>query len=233
VQHSCAGSGITIAIAATITVVVNAALSAHRRDEYLQAARIGIDPDRVELELDLTPGIALAEAIIADVDRDGDGSLSPLEQRAYEAQVMRGLQVAVDDQPLEMRPIASSFPDLDAVRRGEGIIRVQSDAIVPPLSAGAHQIHLRNTHRPDVGVYLANALVPDNSRIAITAQRRDGDQRELTIHYTLRPDRQASMHTWLLGSLAGMGAVAAFLTRRSRAPSSARHSDEEKHPANE
>ena len=58
-------------------------MSAHRRDEYLQAARLAIDPGGVQLELDLTPGIALAEAIIADIDRNRDGSLSDDEQRAY------------------------------------------------------------------------------------------------------------------------------------------------------
>ena len=37
--------------------------SAHRRDEYLQAACLAIDPDRVELALDLTAGIAVAEVV--------------------------------------------------------------------------------------------------------------------------------------------------------------------------
>ena len=63
-------------LALTTAIVGVAEVSAHRRDEYLQAARLAIDPGRVQLELDLTPGIALAEAIIADIDRNRDGSLS-------------------------------------------------------------------------------------------------------------------------------------------------------------
>ena len=59
-----------------MAIVGGAEVSAHRRDEYLQAARLAIDPGRVQLELDLTPGIALADAIIADIDRNRDGSLS-------------------------------------------------------------------------------------------------------------------------------------------------------------
>ena len=39
-----------------------ATLSAHRLDEYLQAARVGIEPDRLHLELDMTPGVAVADA---------------------------------------------------------------------------------------------------------------------------------------------------------------------------
>ena len=48
-----------------LTIAAGAAthLSAHRLDEYLQAARLGIDPDRVELQLDLTPGAAVPARI--------------------------------------------------------------------------------------------------------------------------------------------------------------------------
>ena len=40
-----------------VLVAVAGPVSAHRLDEYLQAARIGIDPERVQIELDLTPGV--------------------------------------------------------------------------------------------------------------------------------------------------------------------------------
>ena len=72
-------------LALAIVIVSAISLSAHRMDEYLQAARIAIDPDRVEIELDLTPGIALAESILADIDRNHDGLLSAEEQRRTEA----------------------------------------------------------------------------------------------------------------------------------------------------
>ena len=71
-------------------------VSAHRRDEYLQAARLGIDPGRVQIELDLTPGIAVAEAILADIDRNRDGSLSADEQRAYVSLVLSAVTLEVD-----------------------------------------------------------------------------------------------------------------------------------------
>src|SRR5262245_61337231 len=69
--------------------------SAHRLDEYLQAARIGIDPGRVQLELDLTPGVAVAGKVIGDIDRDRDGVLSADEKRAYAAQVFGALAMDV------------------------------------------------------------------------------------------------------------------------------------------
>src|SRR5580765_8182089 len=64
------GTALAVALAAAVTL--GTAASAHRRDEYLQAARLAVEPGRVDLELDLTPGIEVAEAIIADIDGDRD-----------------------------------------------------------------------------------------------------------------------------------------------------------------
>src|SRR5215210_2258008 len=62
--------------ALTLSLVLGAArsTSAHRLDEYLQATRLAIEPDRVEIALDLTPGIAVAESIVAEIDADGNNS---------------------------------------------------------------------------------------------------------------------------------------------------------------
>jgi hypothetical protein len=173
-------------LVAIMVGVVTGGVSAHRRDELLQATRIAIEPERVELELDLTPGIAIADAFIADIDRDRDGAFSAVEQREYARKVLAALALGVDDQPLHTEHVASSFAELDAFRRGEGTIRVQAAARLPRLSDGEHQLTFRNAHRREVSVYLANALVPESERIAITAQRRDTEQRDLTIEYLMR-----------------------------------------------
>jgi hypothetical protein len=70
----------------------------------------------------------------------------------------------------------------------------------------------RNRHHRDRGVYLANALVPETYRVAVTAQRRDADQTELTIDYFLRAAPASSTAVMLPGSLA----AAAMLMRASR-----------------
>ena len=140
----------------------------------------------MQVELDLTPGIALADAILAEIDRNRDGSLSAEEQQAYGSLVLSALELEVDGTPVPLQLSASSFPDTDAVRRGEGTIRLHSAATLPRLSGGVHQLSFRNRHHPDRSVYLANALVPGSDQVAVTAQRRDGDQTELTIDYLLR-----------------------------------------------
>ncbi len=215
-----AGRRTALVLALTTTVIVSTGLSAHRRDEYLQAARLAVEPGRVELELDLTPGIAVADAIIADIDRDRDGSLSADEKRVYVGRVLDAIRLHIDGQTLDMGPIGSTFPDLDAFRRGEGTIRLQSAVVLPRLSDGDHQLLFRNVHRPDVSVYLANVLVPRSDRIAVTAQSRDADQHDLTIDYVIRTQPATSTRVWLLGGIAGAAVLMALRMRPSKAASS-------------
>jgi len=205
-----------LVLAVTAVVLLARGLSAHRLDEVLQAARIAIEPDRATLELDLTPGIAVADGVVVDIDRDRDGSLSADEKRAYVARVLGAIVLELDDQPLRVQPIAATFPDLAALRRGDAAIQLQADAMLPPLHDGGHQLLFRNAHDRDVSVYLANALVPQSDRIGVTAQRRDGGQSELTIDFVARPGSATSTVMWLLGSIAGAAGLVGLLTRGSR-----------------
>jgi hypothetical protein len=203
-------------LALTTAIVGVADVSAHRRDEYLQAARLAIDSGAVALELDLTAGIALAEGIIADIDRNRDGSLSPDEQRAYASLALSALTIEVDGTPVRAELGGISFPDAEAMSRGEGTIRLRSRAALPRLSTGPHQLLFRNRHHPDRSVYLANALVPRSSDVAVTAQRRDGDQTELIIDYVLRAAPSSISMVWLLGAVTAALVLSVLLIRRSR-----------------
>lgn len=201
-----------------LLLAAHAVVSAHRTDEYLQAARLGIDPGGLQIELDLTPGIALADAILADLDRNRDGSLSLDERRAYANLVLSALTLEVDGRPVRAELTGTSFPDTGAMRRGEGTIRLQSAATFPRLPAGPHQVLFRNRHHPDRSVYLANALAPASDAVAVTGQSRDIDQTELTIAYVLRaaPTGTRPAAAWLLGALAAAAALAVRLIRPRR-----------------
>ena len=159
--------------------------SAHRLDEYLQAARLAIDPDRVELALDLTAGIAVAEVVLSEIDVDGDGSISVAEARAYSDRVLSAIAIDVDGVPLRVELVESTFPGFDSVRQGEGTTRIRAVASMPRLADGVHHLRYRNAYRSDIGVYLANALVPASDRVTVAAQRRDINQRDLVIDYRL------------------------------------------------
>jgi len=190
--------------------------SAHRRDEYLQAARLAIDPERVEIALDLTPGIAVADSVIGEIDADRNGAISGAETGTYAARVLNAVALEVDDRPLRLNVVSAIPAELDAVRRGEGALRLRAEATIPPLADGPHRLHYRNTHRADIGVYLANALVPASERVAITAQRRDVDQHDLMIEYTLRSAASARWTGWLAIAAGALVGIAAAWIKRGR-----------------
>ena len=170
----------------------------------------------VELELDLTPGIAVAEATIADIDRDRNGVLSADETGAFLGRALAAVVLELDGRPLHIEPVSATFSGLDDFRHGEGTIRLQSAAVLPHPADGDHQLSFRNIDRRDGSVYLANALVARSNRIVVTAQRRDPAQRDLTIDYVLRPAPATWAPTWLFGGLAGVAALAALLMRPSK-----------------
>jgi hypothetical protein len=192
--------------ALTLLLVLMAGVwtSAHRRDEYLQAARLAIEPDRVQVELDLTPGIAVAEAVLAD------------EARAYSARVLSAIALDIDGMPLGLELVDTALPALDAVLKGEGTTRIQAVASMPRLADGLHHLRYRNAYRSDIGVYLANALVPASDRVAIAAQRRDVDQRDLVIDYALRARPLTSAHRGLSIAITGALVLIANVWWRTR-----------------
>src|SRR4051812_12693540 len=109
-------AGPDAALAFLLVLCFSDALSAHRRDEYLQAARIDVEPNRVDVELDLTPGIEVADSWIDAIDRDRDGRLSDGERQKFVARAVEALALDVDGRALRMQSTASTFPDLDAIR---------------------------------------------------------------------------------------------------------------------
>jgi hypothetical protein len=222
-----ANSRHVLLLVVAIALARGAVVSAHRLDEYLQAARIAIEPDRVQVELTLTPGISVAAGIIRTIDADGDGVLSPDEQQAYAERVLDAISLRVDEgRPLQMRRVSSTFPDVHALRTGDAAIDIRSEAVVTPLAEGPHRVFYRNGHDTARSVYLANALVPTNSRIAVTGQQRDGAQSELAIDFTVERPPLASFASlapwapwgWML--LAGALIPLTSLLRSRRASTS-------------
>lgn len=190
--------------------------SAHRRDEYLQAARLGIEPDRVELALDLTAGIAVAEVVLSEIDLDKDGMVSVAEARAYSDRVLSAIALDVDGIPLRVELVESTFPTFDTVRKGEGTTRIQATASMPRLDDGLHHLRYRNAYRSDIGVYLANALVPASDRVIVAAQRRDVNQRDLVIDYMLSGQRTPTARRGLSVGVAGAIILIANVWWRTR-----------------
>jgi hypothetical protein len=196
----------------TILLLPTAA-GAHRLDEYLQATRVGIERDRVTVDVDLTAGVSIARQVAGWIDVDGDGRISSSESLLYGRQVLGSLAVSIDGTttPLSLNELQASTPaDMAA---GVGTLRLHASASIPASLSGRHQLTLVNTHHPESSVYLANALVPSDKAIDILAQRRSQDQHSLTIDYEVGMSAFWTRVSWLL-SAATLLAGAIWTRRR-------------------
>jgi len=163
------------------------AVFAHRDDQYLQATLVAIEPGGVRLQINLTPGVAIAEQVIAQIDRDRDGAISKNEAAAY-AKLLKGdLTLRLDGRKLELKLTASEFVPPAELRTGSGIIQMEFSAILGPLAAGPHRLTLENRHSTRISVYLINAAQPRFAAVQITRQKRNENQSAGEIEFTLHP----------------------------------------------
>jgi len=168
-------------------LAVPAAVFAHRDDQYLQAALVAIEPSGVRLQINLTPGIAVAEQVIAQIDRDRDGEISKQEATVYAEALRRDLTLRIDGRKLELRLTGSQFVPPEELRTGSGIIQMEFSSTFGALVAGSHTLTLENRHLTAISVYLINAVQPRLATIQITRQKRNDNQSVGEIEFTFHP----------------------------------------------
>lgn len=159
-------------LACALLMTMTSAVEAHQLDEYLQAARITISPSRVEIDLHLTPGVAVAPGIVASIDEDGDALVSPQELERYARRVMEEVTLRIDDRAAPLALERTDAPGGDEFGDGLGTIRIYAVARTA-LTSGLHRVHFENAHARGQSVYLVNATKPATNEVAIRAQERD------------------------------------------------------------
>ncbi len=158
---------------------------AHRLDEYLQATRLAVAINHVDIEADLTPGVAVFAELLPLFDTDADGRVSPEEARRYARRVLTDLEVQLDGKRLVLALQQVRFPAREDMAAGEGVIHLNAIAKTSTLEPGRHELRLANHHLPRIGVYLVNALVPSDQTIQITGQIRDKTQTNYRLEFTV------------------------------------------------
>lgn len=194
--------------AAVVLLLMGIPASAHRLDEYLQAALISVDSGRVEAQIRLIPGVAVFPAVMAGIDTDGDGAISEGEQSAYAERVVRDLSLTIDGIRLRPRLVSMMFPGIEDMRTGLGEIQLTVTADLP-RNGGPRRLVFENRHQSRIGAYLVNCLAPSDSNIAITAQKRNYSQSFYELDYV-----QAGAAVWRPGAEAWFVFAAVLLFSR-------------------
>jgi hypothetical protein len=188
---------------------------AHRLDEYLQATRLAIEIGHVDVEIDLTPGVSVASKVFGWIDTNRDGSISQAEGETYAHAILRSAVLKADGAAVPMTFEECRFPTFEEMSEGVGTIRLRARAAIPVANSGRHQISFLNVHRPELSVYLVNALVPQNRWVQIGEQRRDVAQHGITLDYSVAEDR--TLAVFLALGMAGFLALRLGISRRGKA----------------
>ena len=161
--------------AAFALVLATSPAAAHRLDEYLQSTLISVQKDRVQAQMYLTPGVGVFAALLAKIDTDSDGILSPPEQRAYAERVLGDVSLAVDGERLSLRLVSLEFADPADMKEGRGDIHLELLADLPH-GRPKRSLIFENRHETRISAYLINCLVPRDPKIRVTAQKRNYSQ---------------------------------------------------------
>ena len=166
-------------------------LAAHRLDEYLQATVAIIEPDGIRLRINLTPGVDVADQVLAKIDLNRDAIISEKEAATYAESLRRDLVVRLDQSDAGLEVAALSFAEADELRTGRGTIQIEFAVTSTPLVVGAHTLTVGNRHLAQARVYLFNAALPKSPSSIIGRQTRSNDQRKGEIEFAvLSPPRE-------------------------------------------
>lgn len=209
-------------LAASVLLAMSFAGSAaaHRLDEYLQATLIGVTRDGVDVEINLTPGVAVLPAVMAAIDRNADGRISPEEEQAYAGDVLGDVEMQVDGKPAPLRLIATQFPTVEAMREGLGTIRLNMRA-----DRSGHELRFENHHMPRVSVYLVNCLASQDKSFLAGRPERDEAQKSMRLAYSFaatpgaRPDPGWPVQGAFWLAVIGTPALVWLALQRFRMPS--------------
>lgn len=197
--------------AAAILLLAAAPAFPHRLDEYLQGAIIAVEKTRVDVEITLTPGVAVFSRLIPEIDTDGNGVISAAEQQAYVARILRDLSLKLDGQPLTPRLLSMEFPAIEDMKEGRGEIRIEFDAALP-AGGPNRKLTLENHHQNRIAAYQVNCLVSRDPDIRILAQKRNYSQSfyELDFVQAGVPSNARSL-AWLAALQKPLGTVGLLL----------------------
>lgn len=165
----------TLCSALAVSMALVGPASGHALDEYVQAAIISLQQDRIDVSMRLKPGVAVWPEVFGGIDVDSDRVISETEQRKYAERMLRDLSLSVDRNPLELRLVSADFPAIDRMKEGLGEIHLELTASLPAGNA-QRKLVFENHHLSRISAYLANCVAPSTPNIRIIAQTRADDQ---------------------------------------------------------
>jgi hypothetical protein len=205
---------IRLPAAAAILLSIATPVTAHRLDEYLQATLIAVEKNRLEVQVRLTPGVAVLPFVLAGIDTNADGVISESEQRVYAERVLGDLSVAIDGDRLRPTLVSMRFPATWEMKEGLGEIRLEFSADLP-RNGSKRKLIFENHHQSRIAAYLVNCLVPRDPDIRLIAQNRNDSQSLYELDYVeAGVGSDPLSFAWWSGARGWLGTAALLLFAR-------------------
>jgi hypothetical protein len=173
-----------------IMLAVLPTAQAHRLDDLMQASFIEIKPEEIRIQLNLNPGVAVADKVIWMMDRDGDGAVSDAEEIAFSKLVKKQLKISIDSQTLPLEILNMECDGPADLRSGNGDIHIELAARLPHLLPGVQRLRFENNNLPGMSAYLVNATMPEDPTIRISKQLRNENQSVCWISFLAEPSKR-------------------------------------------
>lgn len=161
------------------------AASAHPVDEVVQGAYLTLTPAGVELELDITPGSAVAASVTGSLDADHNGRVTTAEARAYATRVLAAQTLTLDGTRARWTLRDVQVPPLANLKLGSDTLKIL--AFAPRVQrAGPHTLTYTNAYRPAKTQRVANIFLKPGGPLTdrVTGQTRSADLTRLTVQFT-------------------------------------------------
>ena len=195
-----------------VALILATSASAHRLDEYLQATLLGLTRTGVDVEIQLTPGIAVFPSVLPLLDRNLDGHLSRDEEATYAQWVAKDLELLIDGEKTPLAVVESQFSSLQEMHEGLGSIRLKMHG-----NRAGNRLAFRNHHLPELSAYLVNCLAAPGDGLTVGKQERDEVQRSIGFVYSFKPSLGKPWISWLVGlGAAAAGGLVLLVLRRHR-----------------
>jgi hypothetical protein len=193
--------------------LIGTSASAHRLDEYLEGTILSVAKNRLDVEITLTPGVAVFPILIAAIDRDADGTISQAEQRTYAERVLHDLSLSLDGQAVDPHLTSAEFAPISEMKEGRGAIQIEFHANLP-RGGPSRKLVFENHHLSGIAAYQVNVLIPRDPDIRIVGQKRNYSQSLYELDFAQAGLHSAPALTRFIALQALLGMVALAVVAR-------------------
>ncbi len=182
--------------------------AAHPMDSLNQAAYITLQPQKVSIELDFTPG----ELVAAQFVQEFDGKSLNLETlQKFTQKLLKREHFRLDEKEIDLKLefAQSQIPDLALLKSGGAQLQLLLIGDLPNVS-GKHQFVFENKYQPVKSAYAANVFV-ESKDVQIIQQSRDSNLQVFRVDF--QAPQNSNFAWWWVVIAVGLIAVVLLIAR--------------------